>query len=109
MKTLNILKYHLISEIFKILKTWKFYGPLFLSVLFIGCEDYFGEKTDTDFIDSPEYQNRQVAYVPIRPELDQFNEPVDVFTGFDQLIYVVDQGTDEIIALDVAGREVGRK
>ncbi len=73
-----------------------------------GCEGYFGEKTDLDFIEIPDFSNRQVAYVPILPVLDAFQRPTDICVGFDQLIYVVDSATEEVIALDEAGREVGR-
>jgi len=72
------------------------------------CKDYFGEKTSLDFIDLPEFQDRDVAYVPIQPIIDGFVEPTDVLAGFDELIYVVDAGTEEIISLDEAGREIGR-
>lgn len=75
-----------------------------------GCENYFGEKTDLDFIEVPDYDAvRQLAYVPILPVLDMFNRPTDICVGFDELIYVVDAGTEEVVALDQAGRELGRK
>lgn len=72
------------------------------------CEGFFGSKTDLSFIDAPEFQNRDVAYVPIQPIIEDFMEPNDVIAGFDELIYVVDQATQEIISLDQAGRELGR-
>lgn len=75
-----------------------------------GCENYFGEKTSLDFIEVPDYNAvRQLAYVPILPVLDMFNRPTDVCIGFDELIYVVDAGTQEVVVLDQAGRELGRK
>lgn len=73
-----------------------------------GCEGFFGTKTDLSFIDAPEFQNRDVAYVPIQPIIEDFLEPNDVIAGFDELIYVVDEATDEIISFDQAGRELGR-
>jgi hypothetical protein len=72
------------------------------------CEDYFGDKTDLDFIDIPDFTNRQVAYVPILPVLDNFERPSDICIGFDELIYVVDEANEAVIALDEAGREIGR-
>jgi hypothetical protein len=72
------------------------------------CEGYFGDKTDLDFIDIPDFSNREVAYVPILPVLDAFEKPTDICVGFDQLLYVVDSATEEVIALDEAGREIGR-
>ena len=75
-----------------------------LTLGFASCEGYFGDKTDLDFIDIPDYSNRVVAYVPIQPVLDQFVKPIDVIAGFDELIYVVDEGTEEIVALDQSGK-----
>ncbi len=74
----------------------------------VGCENYFGDKTDLDFIELPDFEIREAAYVPIQPILDQFSRPTDVIAGFDNLIYVVDNGTQEIIAFDESGRELGR-
>lgn len=84
----------------------------FISVLFVlaifatGCDNFFGNKTDVSFIDVPDYQNKPIAYVPIQPVLDQFVNPTDVLAGFDELIYVVDNGREEIIGLDQSGREL---
>ncbi len=72
------------------------------------CEDYFGEKTDLDFIEVPVYSTRDIAYVPIQPSLDQFVRPVSIVAGFDELLYVADEATEEIICIDEAGREQGR-
>jgi hypothetical protein len=36
-----------------------------LGLSLIGCEDYFGSKTDLDFIEVPNYGIREIAYVPI--------------------------------------------
>ena len=80
-----------------------------LFVLLTSCEGFFGKKTDGSFIDVPVYDNRQVAYVPIQPVLDGYVEPTDVVAGYDELIYIVDAGTEEIIALDQSGVEVGRR
>lgn len=74
------------------------------------CEDYLGKKTDLDFIDvPPDNSIRDIAYVPILPILDDFSTPVDVCAGFDELIYIVDEGTEEVIAMDESGRILGRK
>ena len=92
-------------------KTLTYISTLLLGlVLTAGCEDYFGNKTDLDFIEVPDYDAvRQLAYVPILPVLDMFDRPTDVTVGFDELIYVVDAATEEVIALDQAGRELGRR
>ncbi|PTM05009.1 MAG: hypothetical protein DA405_05320 [Bacteroidetes bacterium] len=74
------------------------------------CEDYLGNKTDLGFIDiPPDNSIRDIAYVPILPILSNFVKPVDICTGFDQLLYVVDEGSEEVIAMDEAGNIVGRK
>jgi hypothetical protein len=72
------------------------------------CENYFGDKTDLGFIDIPIADARQVAYVPIQPALTSFNRPVDICIGFDELIYIVDETTEEVICIDESGRELGR-
>ena len=79
-------------------------GALFI----VGCNGFFGKKSDLSFIDKPVYQDREVAYVPIQPVLDNFVKPSQVLAGFDELIYVVDQGSSEIISFDISGRELGR-
>lgn len=83
------------------------YGFIFLTLL-TSCEGFFGDKTDISFIDVPEYSPRKVAYVPVQPALQNFVRPVDIIAGFDELIYVVDEATEEIISLDESGRELGR-
>lgn len=72
------------------------------------CDGYFGEKTDLDFIEIPDYQSREVAYVPIQPVLDNFIRPTDVLAGFDNLIYVADNGAEEIVCMDEAGNILSR-
>lgn len=78
------------------------------AIMLSSCEGFFGTKTDLTFIDAPVFQARDVAYVPIQPIIDGFFEPTDVVAGFDELIYVVDAGSQEIIAFDQSGREQGR-
>ncbi len=80
-----------------------------LGIIFTACEDYLGEETNLDFIEVPGQTFREVAYVPVQPILNQFVNPTDIIAGFDELIYVVDNGTEEVIALDESGREIGRK
>ena len=74
------------------------------------CEKYAGEKTDLGFIETPDFgANRQIAYVPVLPVLDDFIRPLDITIGFDNLIYVVDEATEEVIVFDQAGEILGRK
>ena len=79
------------------------------SLLFTSCEKYLGDETDLSFIEVPTQSYREVAYVPVQPILNQFAAPTDVIAGFDELIYVVDNGSQEVIALDESGREIGRR
>ena len=72
------------------------------------CSGFFGSKTDLKFIEQPTYNNKPVAYVPVQPVLKNFIRPVDVIAGWDELIYVADAGTEEIISFDQAGNELGR-
>lgn len=84
---------------------------LILFALLIGlssCENYLGDKTDLDFIEVPQQTYREVAYVPVQPILNQFTYPTDIIAGFDELIYVVDAGSEEVIALDESGVELSR-
>ncbi|MEQ8908525.1 MAG: hypothetical protein RIC95_05005 [Vicingaceae bacterium] len=74
----------------------------------LACEDYLGEKTDLSFIEVPEQTYREVAYVPVQPILGGFTYPSDIIAGFDELIYVVDRGTSQVIAMDQSGRELSR-
>lgn len=86
----------------------------YISLLFIigsilSCDNYLGDKTDLGFIEVPQTTFREVAYVPVLPILDRFTYPTDIIAGFDELIYVVDNATEEVIALDESGKEIGRK
>ncbi|MBD98937.1 MAG: hypothetical protein CMO34_03765 [Verrucomicrobia bacterium] len=88
----------------------KYYTILLLLFLALSaCKNYLGDETDLSFIEVPEQNFREVAYVPVQPILNQFNRPTDIIAGFDELIYVVDSATQEIIALDESGKELGRK
>lgn len=79
---------------------------LALVVITTGCDNFFGDKTDVSFIDIPDFQNKPIAYVPIQPVLNQFVKPTDVLAGFDELIYVADNGREQIVGLDQSGREL---
>ncbi|MBL4708786.1 MAG: hypothetical protein JKY48_10160, partial [Flavobacteriales bacterium] len=78
-------------------------------VSFSSCEKYLGDETDLDFIEVPQQSFREVAYVPVQPILNQFVSPSDIIAGFDELIYIVDKGTSEVIVIDESGRELGRR
>jgi hypothetical protein len=90
----------------------KFSSILFafaLALVLNACQSMFGEKTNSDFLGTPDFQIRPVAYVPILPSLEGFGNPVDIITGYDQLIYVVDSASSEVIAYDFSLIEIGRR
>lgn len=92
------------------MRSTSIFSLLILALTLSSCEDYWGKKTDLDFIDvPPDNSIRDIAYVPILPVLDDFIRPSDVCAGFDGLIYVVDEGSQEVVALDESGRILGRK
>ncbi|MBI1306564.1 MAG: hypothetical protein GC181_08115 [Bacteroidetes bacterium] len=72
------------------------------------CDGFWGNKTDISFIEKPQYAIRDISYVPIQPAINIFTEPTDITTGFDELLYVVDHGTEDLVCLDESGREIGR-
>ncbi len=84
------------------------------SIVLTSCEGFFGIKTDASFIDTPEYQARNVAYVPILPIIDGvgrqtaeddggFRKITSMTAGFDRQMYVVDSVRGEIVSFDAAG------
>jgi hypothetical protein len=80
-----------------------------VSLIFFSCDGFFGTKTDSSFLGTPDFQVRPVSYVPIEPGIQGLVTPTDVLAGLDQLIYVVDSGTSELIAYDYGMVEVGRR
>lgn len=78
------------------------------SIILTSCKDFFGKKTDLSFIEVPQYDNQLVAFIPIQPIITDFIKPIDITAGYDELLYVVDEGTNEIIAMDQAGRLLSR-
>ena len=44
----------------------------------MSCENYFGKRTDLDFIEIPTYDVREISYVPIAPNINDAQSPVDV-------------------------------
>lgn len=72
------------------------------------CKDFFGKKTDLSFIDIPQYDNQLVAFIPVQPIIADFVRPIDITVGYDELLYVVDEGTNEIVSMDQSGRILAR-
>jgi hypothetical protein len=88
------------------MKLWTGLLAASLFVVLAGCRSFWGEPTDLSFIEVPPINDNTDGYVPILPPIDGLSDPVDVAAGFDDLIYVVDRGTEEIIAYDQAGRRM---
>ncbi|MCH8555333.1 MAG: hypothetical protein LAT76_09255 [Schleiferiaceae bacterium] len=87
----------------------KHFGIAFLLLtVAAGCDGYWGKKTDLEFIDVPEFMQREIAYVPIQPVISDFMKPVDICIGFDELIYVVDGGAEEVVSMDESGKILAR-
>jgi hypothetical protein len=87
---------------------------LLVSLLFInaGCDFLFGSRDDETVKDvlkqgaiDPSLTGGVVGYVPILPVWSGFERPLDVFVGYDELVYVVDSGaaTQGLWVLDLKG------
>ncbi len=72
------------------------------------CSDFFGTKTKLDFLPTPDTTIKAVSYVPIQPVISGFVNITDIIYGFDELIYAVDKGTEEIIAYNESMLELAR-
>lgn len=75
-----------------------------------GCDDFLGSKGDriTDDIfdkgrQDPNLIVDEVGYVALLPFWGNFNQPTDVFVGYDEMVYVTD--SDGLHVLDRAGRK----
>lgn len=81
-----------------------------LSVLFTSCKFLGGSKQD-DTVDEifeegkidPNLVPSNIGYVPVQPFFTGFTNPVDVYVGYDEMIYVVDDFGLHV--LDQAGRK----
>ena len=80
--------------------------PLMLGLT--GCDFLFGSKDDPtvdDIFDQgaidPTLVPTEVGYVPILPVWRGFQNPADVFVGYDEMVYVVDD--NGLIVLDQTG------
>lgn len=67
------------------------------AILLTSCSALFGDKNDDQVNDvfkqgsiDPNLVPQSVGYVPLYPYFSGFSNPVDVFVGYDELIYVVD-------------------
>ncbi|MBT7996058.1 MAG: hypothetical protein HN691_14385, partial [Bacteroidetes bacterium] len=79
---------------------------LSLTLTFSSCEFMFGTKKNSEVDDifiqgniDPNLAPSDVGYVPILPIWDDFQNPVDVFVGYDEMVYVVDDNGLHILDL----------
>jgi hypothetical protein len=77
-----------------------------MAFLFTGCSSIFGDKEDEQVNDifkqgaiDPELVPQNVGYVPLYPFFINFSNPVDVYVGYDELVYVVDDNGLNILDL----------
>jgi len=86
---------------------------LFLSVvisfLFSSCEFLFGTKDDPTVKEifeegkiDPNLVQNNVGYVPVLPVWQGFKSPTDVYVGYDEMVYIVDN--DGLKILDLTGK-----
>ena len=82
---------------------------LFFAIAFLAsCENPFGDKTDLSFIDVPNYDEQPIAFVPIQPALKDFDYPSAVFVGYDELVYIADQGRSIVYCFDQSGKKIAQ-
>jgi hypothetical protein len=81
---------------------------LSIGISLSSCNFLFGTKKDDQVDDvlkqgaiDPTLNNIQVGYVPILPIWKDFMAPTDVFVGYDEMVYVVDQRG--LVILDLKG------
>ena len=65
---------------------------LSIGVLLSSCDNYFGERTNLDFIEIPTYDVREISYVPIAPNIQDAVAPVDVYVGYESKAVTVLSG-----------------
>lgn len=69
---------------------------------------FFGEKNKVgDYIEKPDYSLKSVEYVPVLPYFAEGLKVVSLYSGYDELLYVVDSAK-AIYSYDAAGRQLGR-
>jgi len=83
---------------------------LFICLGFSSCAFLWGDKDDEQVDDifeqgyiDPNLIPSGIGYVPVLPFFEGFSNPVDVYVGYDEMIYVVDDNGLNI--LDQAGRK----
>lgn len=90
------------------MKNNKIFFTLFFAATFLltSCENPFGDKTNLSFIDVPNYDEQPIAFVPIQPALKDFENPTAIIIGYDELVYIADQGRSTVYCFDQSGKKI---
>lgn len=75
-------------------------------IYFVGCGEKIDLPTPPDIPSTTQEQYLPFAWGADALQID-LNEPEDIFTGLDRLLYLADTGNDRILMLDKAGRVQG--
>ena len=70
---------------------------VFVTLILSGCDFLFGTREDSTVDEifeegaiDPDIIQNEAGYVPILPFWNEFVNPTDIFCGYDEMIYVVD-------------------
>lgn len=79
---------------------------LMVAFTFTSCEFLFGSREDDEVDDifeqgkiDPDLVQNDVGYVPLLPFWKGFSNPIDVYVGFDEMVYVIDDNGLNILDL----------
>lgn len=76
------------------------------AIIFLSCT-----KDDLDLSTLPINNNNgnvgDTTYIPITPELTGFNNPIDIYIGYEPLIYIADKDNNRIVQMDRSGALIG--
>lgn len=80
-----------------------------LCTVFILALSSCGEKLDlSQFpINNDPGTIGDTTYIPITPIITGFNEPADIYFGYDQQLYVADKNNDRVVQMNQAGVIIG--
>lgn len=85
-------------------QTKLFLAGFIFSILLTGCGDKI-ELSQFPLNNDPGTIG-DTTYIPITPIITGFNEPADIYFGYDQQIYVADKNNNRIVQLNLAGAVV---
>jgi hypothetical protein len=84
----------------------KYLIVIFITAGFLSCT-----QDDLDLSTLPLNNNNgnvgDTTYIPITPELTGFNNPIDIYMGYEPLIYIADKDNNRIVQMDRSGALIG--